>query len=167
MGSPRRTERPNDDEQERERTFQWVEILPEMRSRMFRTRRLQRRDVEGQNRVRLQSLPIGISCSGFYAVHRISSEVETGADSNIRIGVSEHSATKKGTALTARRTKFIKESGPYKVYSNPNATLVIVPAWLNFQAYDEDDGGGPGFPSRMRLAREIEEFLNVGQKEES
>ncbi len=64
--------------------------------------------------------------------------------------------------MTARRTKFIKESGPYKVTSFTNGKITIEPDWTQFPKWNEEDGGGPGVISRMRLAREIEEFLNVG-----
>lgn len=67
--------------------------------------------------------------------------------------------------MTARRTKLIKESGPYKLLSFSNGELRVMPEWPNFEPWDEDKGGGPGVISRMRLAREIEAFLNVGTKE--
>lgn len=71
--------------------------------------------------------------------------------------------------MTARRTKLIKESGPYRVRSMASGKLRIYPSWNQFPQYsDEDgdeDGGGPGVISRMQLAREIEAFLNVETKE--
>lgn len=67
--------------------------------------------------------------------------------------------------MIARRTKFIKESGPYKVYSYSDGKLCVIPGWPTWPEYNDIDGGGPGVMSRMRLASEIEEFLNVGTKE--
>ena len=72
--------------------------------------------------------------------------------------------------MTARRTKLIKESGPYEVRSCANGELHVYPQWSNYPRWSNFEpfkGSGPGVLSRIRLAREIEEFLNVGTKEES
>ena len=69
--------------------------------------------------------------------------------------------------MTARRTKLIKESGPYKAKSCANGDIRVVPKWPQFPEFDEQEGGGLGLFSRLALARQIEDFLNVGTKEES
>lgn len=62
--------------------------------------------------------------------------------------------------MTARRTKLIKESGPYKVVSRADGTFLVTPDWPGYYG-----GNWGGVLTRMELAREIEEFLNVGTKE--
>ena len=65
--------------------------------------------------------------------------------------------------MTARRTKLIKESGPYHVFSRVDGTFTI-----QLKGWTEDcEGYALGVVSSVQLAREIEEFLNVGTKEES
>ena len=64
----------------------------------------------------------------------------------------------------ARRTKFIKESGPYWLVSLSNGEIMIRPEWSQFPEWNEEEGGGPGVFSRIRLADEIQDFLNVGTK---
>lgn len=60
----------------------------------------------------------------------------------------------------ARRTALMKQSGPYRVESRADGTLVVGPRW---QQYERWDGvSGPGFLSRTALAHDIEAFLNVG-----
>ena len=69
--------------------------------------------------------------------------------------------------MTARRTKFMKESGPYRVLSCADGSLRVTPEWPQDPPWSEDEGGGPGLFSRLQLAAEIEEFLNVGTRVEA
>ncbi len=65
--------------------------------------------------------------------------------------------------MSARRTKLIKASGPYHVFSRADGTITI----QRKQHVEGCDDCKMGFLSRMALAREIEKFLNVGTKEGS
>lgn len=69
------------------------------------------------------------------------------------------------TAMTARRTKLIKESGPYKVDSCRDGSLTVQPNWPRIPAWDQTNPDIEAKSVRMALAREIEDFLDVGTKE--
>ena len=62
-----------------------------------------------------------------------------------------------------RRTKLLRESGPYTVYSLSNGSVQIIPCWYQFPPYDPENGGGPGVVSRVALAKDIERLLNRGE----
>lgn len=65
--------------------------------------------------------------------------------------------------MIARRTKLIKESGPYHVFSRVDGTITI----QHKQHIEGCDDCRMGFLSCVKLAREIEKFLNVGTKEKT
>lgn len=58
-----------------------------------------------------------------------------------------------------KRARMVKKSGPYKVLARADGSLVVIPAWPQFPKADE--GGGPGFISRMGLAEDLERWLNA------
>ena len=60
-----------------------------------------------------------------------------------------------------RRTALMRHSGPYAVSSRVDGTLLVKPSWPRFRPFDEAAGGGPGFPSRLSLAAELERWLNA------
>ena len=68
--------------------------------------------------------------------------------------------------MTARRTKFMKDSGPYRVLSCANGDLKVVPAWKQFPPWNKVDGGGPCLFSRLRLVADVEDFMNVATQNE-
>lgn len=53
----------------------------------------------------------------------------------------------------------MRQSGPYKVESCADGTLVVSPAWDQYPEWTMEEGGGPGLLSRMALASQIERFL--------
>ena len=66
-----------------------------------------------------------------------------------------------------RKTKLIKDSGPYRVDSQAlsHGSLMVYPRWSQYgsdwqEIQDNGYGGGPGFLSRMSLAYDIESWLN-------
>jgi hypothetical protein len=64
--------------------------------------------------------------------------------------------------VSSRRSRLIRESGPYRVESCADGTLRVEPDWPQFPKYTDEEGGGPGLFSRMNLAGDIERFLNGG-----
>lgn len=60
-----------------------------------------------------------------------------------------------------RRTAMLKRAGPYKVASSVDGVMHVTPAWPDFPPFDVKEGGGPGMFSRMRLAADLERFLNA------
>jgi len=54
----------------------------------------------------------------------------------------------------------VKKSGPYKVTSQLDGTLIVYPAWHQFLEWRPETGGGPGLFSRLALAAELQEWLN-------
>ena len=54
----------------------------------------------------------------------------------------------------------LQESGPYKVESRADGTVLVTPSWPQFPPYSEDEGGGPGMFSRLGLADEIRALIN-------
>lgn len=60
----------------------------------------------------------------------------------------------------ARRTALMRASGHYRVVSLANGDLRVTPAWPQFPVWNEHDGGGPGYISRLMLAADIQAFLN-------
>ena len=61
---------------------------------------------------------------------------------------------------SVRRSKLLREAGPYRVESLASGILVVTPRWPQFRAYTEDDGGGPGVFSRLQVADDLERWLN-------
>jgi len=57
----------------------------------------------------------------------------------------------------ARRTKLMRDAGPYSVESCANGELRIYPDWPQEKPYR------PGLLTRMALAADIELFLNGGE----
>ena len=71
-----------------------------------------------------------------------------------------------------RRTTTMREAGPYKVVSMADGTLRVHPewsgadwpgrpAWMRLTEPERSEGGGPGILSRMRLAEELQDWLNA------
>ena len=64
-----------------------------------------------------------------------------------------------------RRTTLALVSGPYTVKSCADGTLVVTPAWPQFPKWTEEDGGGPGWATRLTLAADLERWLNAPYRE--
>ena len=60
-----------------------------------------------------------------------------------------------------RRTALLRQSGPYKVQSYSDGSLLVTPAWPQGPVWTADDGGGPGVVSRLELAHQLELWLNA------
>ena len=66
-----------------------------------------------------------------------------------------------------RKTKLIRDSGPYRVDSRAlsHGSLIVYPRWSQYgnnwqEMQDKGYGGGPGMMSRMALADDLESWLN-------
>lgn len=66
--------------------------------------------------------------------------------------------------MRARRTKLMRDAGPYRVLSCADGSLRIEPDWPGEEYFDEETGGGPGLFTRMALADHVERFLNGGRR---
>ena len=73
--------------------------------------------------------------------------------------------------MRVRRTKLLRDAGPYRVVSCVDGTLHVYPEWSGYKegaawkAAEADtkwEGGGPGFLTRMALASDLERWLNRG-----
>ncbi len=74
--------------------------------------------------------------------------------------------------MRVRRTRLMRDAGPYKVVSNYDGTLVVYPEWSMYDGKpawkreteeDQRNAGGHGFFSRMGLAADLERWLNGGE----
>lgn len=43
-----------------------------------------------------------------------------------------------------RKSLLIKQSGPYKVESRVDGSLIVTPMWAQYQPFTPEEGGGPG-----------------------
>ncbi|KKM78554.1 hypothetical protein LCGC14_1358760 [marine sediment metagenome] len=60
-----------------------------------------------------------------------------------------------------RRRSWVKQSGPFKCSSLASGHIVVQPSWGQYgKVWEMEDGGGPGFSGRMRLASELQKMLN-------
>lgn len=61
-----------------------------------------------------------------------------------------------------RRPSWLRKSGPFKCTSFANGLIEVKPAWSQYDIeWTADGGGGPGFAGRMRLAADLERWLNA------
>ena len=65
-----------------------------------------------------------------------------------------------------RRPAMVRQSGPYKVDSVADGTMIVTPSWPQCPAWRKGEGGGPGLFSRLGLAADLERWLNAGLKVE-
>lgn len=73
----------------------------------------------------------------------------------------------EGAQAPRRRTALMRQSGPYRVYSHADGKLTIYPAWSQYKKWTAEDGGGPGMPTRLALAAELQDWLNAPFHNES
>ena len=50
--------------------------------------------------------------------------------------------------------------GPFACVSRADGTVLVIPSWSDWPAYNEDEGGGPGVFERMGFGNALCEFLN-------
>ena len=60
-----------------------------------------------------------------------------------------------------RRTKLLKESGPYQAWSQANGRITVVPSYPQIPM--NENARIPGVTARMSLASAIERLLNGGK----
>ena len=66
--------------------------------------------------------------------------------------------------MMKRRSKLIRDSEPYQCASHADGTITVTPAWPQFSSWTEEDGGGPGRGPRLKLAAQLQAWLNAPYK---
>ncbi len=65
-----------------------------------------------------------------------------------------------------RKPAWVRKSGPFKCASRVDGYILVRPSWPQYgPVWKQMDGGGPGFPGRMRLAEDLERWLNSSYSE--